>query len=54
MNSYPEKTVEFVEAYRERSVLWDIQSQEYKKNKAKLDALRGLAEILNFDVAMVK
>ena len=49
-----EKTIEFVEAYRHLTVLWDISLPEYKNNQTKLDALRGLAEKFNCDVVMLK
>ncbi|XP_066959216.1 uncharacterized protein [Macrobrachium rosenbergii] len=49
-----EETQEFIEEYRKLAVLWDIRLQQYKNNQAKLDALRGLAEKFNCDMAMVK
>ena len=40
-----------MEEYRKLAVLWDIRLTEYKNNLSKLDALRGLAEKFNCDVA---
>ncbi|KAG0704542.1 hypothetical protein GWK47_024670 [Chionoecetes opilio] len=54
MNWSQEKNVEFIEEYRKLAVLWDIRLADYKNNHAKLDALWGLAEKFNCDVAMVK
>ena len=49
-----EKNIEFIQEYRKLAVLWDIRLTEYKTNQPKLDALRGLAEKFNCDMATVR
>lgn len=49
-----ERTIEFIEEYRENEILWNHQLPDFKNNKKKFDVYKRLSEKYGTDLVEVK
>lgn len=49
-----QKSIELIECYRKRTVLWDIKNEDYKESVKKFAAWAEIAKIFNTDIYEVR